>query len=1074
MAFVIIQHLDPKHKSYLAEIVSRETKMNISLIKNGQKPLPNNVYVIPPNTTVTFNKGEFITKKRKTVPKIHMPIDIFMTSIAKDKTHFIIGVLLSGIDSDGVIGMEFIKAEGGVTFAQDKQSSKFFEMPKNAIQGGYIDFVLSPAAIARELNRISRHPYLQPSKPNSPETLIPDGDGELSKIFSMLHANNGIDFKDYKPTTVKRRILRRMLFHKIDDVKEYINYLKKNPVELDDLCKDILINVTSFFRDPEMFEMLKSKVFPQIFANRDTHNPIRIWISGCSTGEEAYSMAISITEFLNDRIYPVPIQIFSTDLSDEGIEKARAGIYPEDIKGNVSPERLKKYFVKVNDKYRVSKSIRKMCIFAKQNLIQDPPFSKIDLISCRNVLIYLGQVLQNNVIPIFHYALSENGYLVLGVSETIGQFTNLFDQIDKKNKIYRKTNIPSSLQMNYTSLHHYAPILEIKRDLEKNIKKMATIEDYYKTADSIILNQFSPASVIVNNNLDVVQFRGRTSDYLKLPQGEPSYNVLKIIRESLEIELNLLIRKAVREDIPVRKNDIELNYDGEKKIINLVIIPIGPKNNAERLYLIVFEDKYHIFYPFSNSDELKPLKAKPESEKLLKLRRELTISKENLQSIIEQLESANEELRAANEEVQSSNEELQSTNEEIETAKEELQSTNEELTTVNEELQNRNEELSTANNDLNNLLSSVNIPIVMLDNNLRIRRFTSHAEKLLNLIPTDVGRKLTDININVSVVNFEKLILEVIKTPTTKEIQVKDNLGRWHFMRIRPYITLENKISGVIVAFIDITELRQSLSEIEISKGEIEKLNLTLEKRVKHRTEEILIANNNLEAEIKERKRVEESLRVLSKHLVNAQEIERKRLSRELHDSINQILSVVKMKLHSTENLKNGEKFVLKDVIEARELLEKAISEVRNISKNLRPLALEDFGLKAVLESTMKEFSERRKVKVDVKIDSMKKNISDDIELNIYRIVQESLHNIEKHSKAKNVKLRLSGKKDKLVLQIQDDGKGYNVEKKTNSNLQQQKYGMIGMRERAESIGGKLNVKSTLGLGTQIELILPY
>jgi two-component system CheB/CheR fusion protein len=1074
MSYVIIQHLNPKHKSFLNAIVSRLTKMKVQPVKEGVKPKPNTVYVIQPNTTITFSHGCFCVSPRKKSPKIHMPIDIFMRSLVEDHTHYVVGVLLSGADSDGVIGLEYIKSQGGLTFAQDEKTAKFNDMPHNAIAAGVVDFIFPPRSIARELAKISKNPYLKITNYNSPETLIPDGDEELFKIFSMLQMNNGIDFKNYKPTTVKRRILRRMIMHKIKNVKEYVSFIKKNNHELDALCNDILINVTSFFRDPEMYESLKENVFPELFSAREPGMPVRIWVSGCSSGEEAYSLAIAVIEYLEDMEETIPVQIFSTDLSDPGIDKARAGIYSADIKNDVSPERLKKFFIKYQDNYRINKNIRGMCVFAKQNLIQDPPFSKIDLISCRNVLIYLGQVLQNNVMPVFHYALTDNGFLVLGSAETVGQFTNLFEQIDKKNKIYRKRNTPLKLQMNFPTVKPYAPILRTKkhRNIRINTAPPA-LEDYYRIADNFILNKFSPASVLVNSALDVVQFRGKANEFLKLPQGEPTYNILKIAKNGFSMELNYLLKKAINDDVPVRKNGIELNTDENKNLINLIVIPIGGAKKSQRLYLIIFEEPQEVIY--KDNKGIRNEKVKRESERLLQLKRELLRSNETLQGNIEQLESTNEELRSANEEIQSANEELQSTNEELETAKEELQSTNEELTTVNEELHTRNTELSDINNDLNNLLSRINIPILMLDNDLKIRRFTKMAGKLLNLIPTDNGRKLTDININVQINDFEKMILEVINIPTVKEILVKDNNNNWYIMKIRPYMTLENKIAGVIIAFMDVTQLKLTMSEAEESKKEILKFNETLEAKVDERTKEIGILNKDLEKEIKERKHSEGSLRTLSKYLVSAQEVERKRLSRELHDNINQILSMAKMKLHSTESIlkKNNQEQSFTDVIDARKLLEKAISEVRNISKNLRP-ALDEFGLRSALNSISQEFYKRTKIKVNFICDELSKDIPDEIELNIYRIIQEALHNVEKHSKAKNVKIRLNVKKPYLIINIKDDGKGFNLPDKTISSLIHKKYGLIGMKERAEFLGGKFEIITTPGHGTEIKVKLPY
>ncbi len=1079
MAYVIIQHLDPHHSSFLPEIIGRETSLKVNIIKKEMKPEPNNVYIIQPNTDLIFKKGKISSVERQSGH--HMPVDIFMRSLAEDNTHYPIGVLLSGTDSDGVIGMSFIKAAGGITYAQDKASSKFFDMPRNAIKADVVDFIMPPGAIARELARILRNNYLRISNPNDPEEVIPGGESEINKIFTMLNSNNGVDFSDYKPTTIKRRILRRMIVHKIENIKNYVQFLKKNPKELDLLYDDVLINVTSFFREPGMFEALKQKVFPEIFQNKDRNTPVRIWVTGCSTGEEAYSMAISLSEFKENRVSNAPIQIFATDLSDNGIEKARAGIYPEDIRNDLSEERLNKYFIKIDGKYQIIKNIRDLCVFAKQNVTQDPPFSKIDLISCRNVLIYLGQVLQNKVLPVFNYSLNNPGYLVLGSSETVGQHTGLFEIVDKKNKLFRKKSSVAKLPIDFSRIRISHPVI-YNNKAENELRKIVLPEDdYKKIADIILLNKFIPASVIVNGDLDIIHFRGKTGSFLEFPPGEPTLNLLKVAREGLAIEIQMLFKKIKNNNRTATLNNVEINSNGSTKRINLSVTPVQGNGIKEKLYLVVFEEVYKPEVE-NHKKQLTPGKEKTESQKILVLRNELEKSQQSLQSNIEQVESSNEELRAANEEIQSSNEELQSTNEELETAKEELQSGNEELSTVNDELHSKNDELITANNDLNNLLSSINIPILILDKELYIRRFTSKAEKLLNLIPSDVGRKITDIKINIKPPDLKNLVTEVIETPVSKEFPVEGNENSWYLMRIRPYLTLDKKIEGVIIAFIDITELRQTLITLEKSKNKILLLNINLEKRVEERTKKLRLLNENLNVlnkklnvEINERKHAEESLKILSKHLVNVQETERHRLSRELHDSINQLLSVVKMKLYSTEKLlkKNKTRLEpLKDVLDAKRLLETAINEVRSISKNLRPIILEELNLKSALQSVIEEFVKRTKISMKFSMTYFNKKLPAEAELHIYRIVQEALHNIEKHSKAASGSISISGKNSSFLLNIRDNGKGF-ASKAGKLKISHNKFGLIGMKERTESIGGAFNVISLKGKGTEIKVTVP-
>ena len=822
MAFVLVQHLDPKHASILTELLSKTTYMPVTEVKDGMAVEPNCVYVIPPNTDMAIFHYVLNLLPRTQPHGKHMPIDYFLHSLVKDLRSQAIGVILSGTASDGTLGLKAIKAEGGITFAQDEKSAKFEGMPHNAIATGCVDFILPPEGIAKELVRISQHPYVADPTAAKKDNLLPEGENNLNKIFILLRSATGVDFTYYKFASIKRRIVRRMVLNKIETLQNYIRFLQENPPEVDALYQDILIKVTGFFRDPVAFQVLMHKVFPEIIKNRVTGAPIRVWVPGCASGEEPYSIVISLLEFLGDMGTQVPVQVFATDLSEGAIGKARVGIYPETISLDVSPERLQRFFVKIDGGYQINKTIRDMCVFAKQDVTRDPPFSRLDLISCRNMLIYLGPVLQKKVIPIFHYALKATGFLMLGTSETIGRSSDLFALLDRVHKIYSRKSIATRLHFDFV-VRDYATEKVVARRRGSDAGEDAWVGlELQKEADRILLNRYAPAGVVINDDLDIVQFRGHTGFYLESAPGAASLNLLKMAREGLLLELRTAIHKAKKQDSPVKKTDLRVKYNDQFRTLNVEVIPIEGPPSRERFYLVLFEDvtsaaKTGSRTADSHAEPQRKAKGSIKDHQIAQLMQELAATKEYMQSIIEEQEAQNEELRSANEEIESSNEELQSTNEELETAREELQSTNEELTTVNEELQNRDLEMTQVNNDLNNLLESANIPIVVLGQDMRIRRFTLKAEKMLNLIPTDIGRPISDININIAC--LEPLILEVVGSLSARELEVQDREGRWYSMRIRPYKTAENKIEGAILSLLDIDELKRKSEQLKESRN---------------------------------------------------------------------------------------------------------------------------------------------------------------------------------------------------------------------------------------------------------------
>lgn len=818
MAFVLIQHLDPTHDSFLSELLARNTRIPVSQARQGERVQVDHVYVIPPNTNLSLVNGMLHLQPRTDQQRVHMPVDYFLRSLAREKSSRAIGIILSGTASDGTLGLKEIKGEGGITFAQTARSAKYDGMPRNAISAGCVDFVLPPEEIGRELARIGTHPYVARPLTDVTAELIPPGPDQLGKIFKLLLELSAVDFTHYKDSTVRRRIARRMLLHKVTLLADYLKLLLQNKGELEALYHDILINVTQFFRDPSTFEILKRRIFPRILHDRTDHGAIRLWVSGCSTGEEAYSLAISLVEFLEEKARHVPIQIFATDISTNGMAKARQGIYDKGIEHDVSPERLQRFFVKFDSGYQISKSIRDLCVFAKQNVTNDPPFSNLDLVSCRNVLIYMTSLLQKKVLSVFHYALQPHGYLLLGPSETIGGAADLFSLEDRRHKIYAKKGGRRPLEV---GLRSTAARARAKPEVPAEEVGLLPAQDLQKEADHIVLNQFSPAGVIVDEHFEILQFRGRTSPFLEPAPGSPTVSLLKMAREDLHPSLHAALRRVKARRGPVRVEGAVLKVEGQTRGVRIEVIPLQRGSAKKGTHYLVLFDLLPPSPEVEQGLEKRGQAASRHARELARLRRELSESKTYLQSIIEEQDATNEELKSANEEIQSSNEELQSTNEELETAREELQSTNEELTTLNEEVQNRNVELTRANSDMSNLLVNVPIPIIMLGNDLRIRRFTPPAEKVLNLIPTDLGRPLGDLKPSLQLTDLDQWVREVIDTLKIKEREVQDDQGHWYLMRARPYRTLDHKIDGAVVAFLDIAEFKENQQKLKDARDYI-------------------------------------------------------------------------------------------------------------------------------------------------------------------------------------------------------------------------------------------------------------
>lgn len=817
MAFVLIQHLDPAHKSILTELIGRFTKMKVLEVQDGMLVEPNSVYVIPPNRYMAILHRKLHLLQPTEMPGPRVPIDFFFRSLAKDLRDKAIAIVLSGTGTEGALGIRAIKGEGGMAMVQDPDSSKYDGMPRHAIATGLADYIISADKMPKELIAfVSRATILPPATtPSLKENDL------LEKIFILVRAQTGHDFSFYKRNTILRRIDRRMAVNQITRLQDYIKYIQENPREADTLFKELLIGVTSFFRDQDAFKALKEKGIERLYENFSGDRTLRIWVPGCSTGEEAYSIAILCKDAQRLSKKNIPVQIFATDIDANAIEFARIGTYPNSISVDVPPDYIEQYFRREDGFFRINKEIRDSVVFALQNVITDPPFSRIDLISCRNLLIYLTSELQKKILPLFHYSLNNEGLLFLGTSETTGEFHTHFSTVDRKWKIYKRitgdvTFFPAS------GAHVYPTATDTKMDLmNKEAGRFQKKVTYRDLIEDLIMSRYSPAGVVINEKSEVVYVHGRTGRYLEPATGDASWNIVAMAREGLQLELAATIRKVMIERRQIRSDRIAVKTNGDEQLITLVVIPVDEPSMMKGLMIVLFEEITED-ETVSELETAVSERASEPSPRTKVLEQELRSTKEYLQTTIEELETSNEELKSTNEELQSSNEEMQSTNEELETSKEELQSVNEELTTVNSELQQKIDELSKTSSDLNNLLASTQIGTIFLDTTLKIQRYTPTVTKFVNLIQSDVGRPLAHLVSNLLYENLVNDARDVLNDLVPRQHDVQSKEGRWYTMRILPYRTIENVIDGVVITFFEVTELKKAQEETENALKRVE------------------------------------------------------------------------------------------------------------------------------------------------------------------------------------------------------------------------------------------------------------
>lgn len=800
MAFVVIMHLDSNHKGQVCELIQNFTSMPVMEASDGMNVEPNKVYVIPPNKDLGIHAGKLLLLEPAMLKGYRLPIDYFFQSLAEDQWNRAVGIVFSGMGSDGETGLRMIKEKLGLVVVQDPVTAQYSSMPKAAINTNLADFILPPEDMPLKIMQFLNHPMISV---DSDEGMLDDKDSTaIQKVLMLLRSHTGHDFTQYKKSTIIRRIDRRVAYHQLPDYGYYVNYLRENPHEIDVLFHELLIGVTRFFRDPAAFEALKEHLWP-VLKRKNENEPIRIWVAGCSTGEEAYSISILIMEYIESlqRKKLPKIQIFATDLDMDAIEFARIGLYHGNIVADVSEERLEKYFIKKNDTYQVKKELREMIVFAQHNIIKDAPFTRLDLLSCRNVMIYLTAELQKKIIPIFHYSLNSKGILFQGPAETVGGFTDLFSPLDLKWKIYeRKDGIALVGKMIDFPFNVSKPPLQ-RQEINEMAPKKKSLAD---TFNKILLENYTPASILVNEKGDIVYINGKVSKFLELNSGEAQMNVFRMAKEELKYVVSNAIHQARTNKEEVKIEDIKLK---DEKNVRLVTVRVKSLDNTplHGLLLVVFED----------NGILKKLTRKGkkgigiDNVVVEEIEKELIYTKQQLHTTIEQMETSLEELKSTNEELQSTNEELQSTNEEALTTKEEMQSLNEELMTINGQYQSKGEELTQLNNDMKNMLDNTEIGTIFLDNNLDILRYTPQIKKIFNVIPTDLGRSITHIVSNFDNSNIEQEIRKVIDTLSVKELELQTKQGEWFGLRIMPYRTTDNFISGAVLTINKITALKR-------------------------------------------------------------------------------------------------------------------------------------------------------------------------------------------------------------------------------------------------------------------------
>ncbi len=1059
IAYVVILHMSPEHESKLAEILQLSTQIPVTQVKARVKVDPNHVYVIPPNQNLAMTDGHLALTDMIGLEERRSPVDLFFRTLAETNDSRAVSVILSGTGANGSMGLKRIKEYGGVAFAQDPTEAQYTDMPRNAIATGLVDYVLPVEEIPKKILSYKDHRN-SIQLLDLPQVEAPD-EQALRDIFTQLRMRTGHDFSNYKRATILRRIERRVGIKELSGLSEYARYLKDDRAEPHALMKDLLISVTNFFRDTAAIEALATRVLPAILSQKDEEDSVRIWIPGCATGEEAYSVAMLLNETTSSIVNPPRIQLFATDLDAAAISFAREGFYTEAEVADVSPERLRRFFVKEHEGYRIRRELRETILFAVHNIIKDPPFSHLDLVSCRNLLIYLNRTAQSRVLEVMHFALNSGGYLFLGASESIEASLDLFTTLDKAHHIFQSRPVPTRMAFPLADIN-FKPLLAPQVERERTPQELRAMERLsYVDLHQRLLEQVGPPSLVVNEAYDIVHLSDRAGRYLQVGGGELSHNLLKLIRPELRLDLRTALYQAVQNRAQVQTSVLTMStLEGDSINVSITVRPVLREGDPTRGFvLVLFEEGETVPEVVARKSEISS--TEPIAQQL---EDELMHSKSQLRATVEQYEIQQEELRASNEELQAMNEELRSVAEELETGKEELQSVNEELTTVNQELKVKIEELSQANNDFMNLMNSTDIGTIFLDRSLRVKLFTPRARDCFNLISSDVGRPLLDITNKLLYDDLAKDLDGILRNLYKIEREVESVDHRWYTMRILPYRTSEDRIGGIVISLLDITERNTARSQLVVAQN-------SLESKVAERTTELQESNTSLWLEVAERRQSETARLKLLNQLVTSQEKERNRVARDLHDQLGQQLIALRLKLETLIARSDKREKLREEVNDILEIVRHLDSDVDFIAWELRPIVLDDLGLKEALQIYVQRWGEHTGITSEfhsTELDGERLNPA--IENNLYRITQEALNNVAKHSGASRVGVILERRDEHVLLIVEDNGNGFNLEEKTKDT---DAFGLNGMRERAALIAGEFQIETNPSKGTTIFVRVP-